>query len=126
MGKKSDQAPKIFHVNWFRQDDEGKFIWPGFGENMRVLEWILNRCAGDTDAVETPIGNVPSPGAINLDGIDIDANTLERLLGVDPEAWQSELEGQEEFLKQFGETMPKEMWDQFHKLQERLSAVSTS
>jgi len=126
MGKKSDQAPKIFHVNWFRQDDEGKFIWPGFGENMRVLEWILKRCAGDTDAIDTPIGSVPSPGAINLDGIDIDAITLERLLGVDPEAWQSELEGQEEFLKQFGETMPKEMWDQFHKLQERLSAVSTS
>jgi len=126
MGKKSDSAPKIFHVNWFRQDDTGKFIWPGFGENMRVLEWVLKRCAGETDKIDTPIGSVPSPGTINLDGIDVDENTLERLLGVDPEAWQGELEGQKEFLEQFGSTMPKEMWGQFHKLQERLSAVSTT
>ncbi|MFT7462203.1 MAG: phosphoenolpyruvate carboxykinase (GTP), partial [Pseudohongiellaceae bacterium] len=98
----------------------------GFGENMRVLEWVLNRCAGEADAIDTPIGSVPAPGAINLEGIDIDATTLERLLGVDPEAWQSELEGQEEFLKQFGDTMPAEMWDQFKKLKDRLTAVSAS
>ncbi len=126
MGKKSDKAPKIFHVNWFRQDDQGKFIWPGFGDNMRVLEWILKRCADEADAVETPIGHVPAPGTLDLEGIDIDEITLERLLGVDPEAWQSELEGQKEFLEQFGERMPAEMWTQFEQLKERLSAVSAS
>ncbi|RKY21459.1 MAG: phosphoenolpyruvate carboxykinase (GTP) [Planctomycetota bacterium] len=126
MGKASDKAPKMFHVNWFRQDDEGKFIWPGFGENMRVLEWILKRCADEADAVETPIGLVPAPGTINLDGIDVDEVTLERLLGVDPEAWTSELEGQKEFLEIYGDRMPAEMWSQYKALEDRLSAVSTS
>jgi phosphoenolpyruvate carboxykinase (GTP) len=126
MGKKSDKAPKIFHVNWFRQDDEGKFIWPGFGENMRVLEWILKRCADEADAVETPIGKVPAPGTINLDGIDVDEVTLERLLGVDPEAWTSELAGQKEYLEVYGDRMPTEMWSQYKALEDRLSAVSTS
>ena len=124
MGKKSDKAPKIFHVNWFRQDDQGNFIWPGFGENMRVLEWVLKRCADGADAVETPIGHVPAPGTIDLEGIDVDEITLERLLGVDPEAWQGELAGQKEFLEQYGDRMPKEMWSQFEALKDRLSAVS--
>ena len=126
MGKKSDKAPKIFHVNWFRQDDQGKFIWPGFGDNMRVLEWVLKRCAGEADAVETPIGHVPAPGTIDLEGIDIDEVTLERLLGVDPDAWQSELEGQKAFLEEFGERMPAEMWSQYEQLKDRLTAVSAS
>jgi phosphoenolpyruvate carboxykinase (GTP) len=126
MGKKSDKAPKIFHVNWFRQDDKGNFIWPGFGDNMRVLEWILKRCAGEADAVETPIGHVPAPGTLDLEGIDIDEVTLERLLGVDPETWQTELEGQKEFLEIYGERMPAEMWKQFEMLKERLTAVSAS
>ena len=126
MGKKSDKAPKIFHVNWFRQDDQGQFIWPGFGENMRVLEWVLKRCADGTDAVETPIGHVPAPGTIDLEGIDVDEITLERLLGVDPEAWQGELAGQKEFLELYGDRMPAEMWNQYKQLEERLSAVSTT
>ncbi len=126
MGKKSEKTPKIFHVNWFRQDDQGKFIWPGFGENMRVLEWILKRCADEADAVETPIGHVPAPGTIDLEGIDIDEPTLERLLGVDPEAWQGELQGQKEFLQEYGDRMPAEMWKQFEQLEARLTAVSAS
>jgi phosphoenolpyruvate carboxykinase (GTP) len=126
MGKKSEKAPKIFHVNWFRQNDKGEFIWPGFGDNMRVLEWILKRCAGEADAVETPIGHVPAPGTLDLEGIDIDEVTLERLLGVDPEAWHTELEGQKEFLETYGERMPAAMWKQFEQLKERLTAVSAS
>jgi phosphoenolpyruvate carboxykinase (GTP) len=126
MGKQSDKAPKIFHVNWFRQDDAGNFVWPGFGDNMRVLEWILKRCAGTADAVETPIGHVPAPGTLDLEGTDIDEVTLERLLGVDPEAWQSELDGQKEFLESFGDSMPAELWQEYEKLKERLTAVSAS
>ena len=125
MGKKSEHAPKIFHVNWFRQDDKGKFVWPGFGENMRVLEWILKRCADGADAVETPIGLVPAPGTIDLAELDMDSATLERLLGVDPEAWTEELKGQKAFLEEYGDRMPAAMWTQYRALEERLSAVST-
>jgi phosphoenolpyruvate carboxykinase (GTP) len=123
MGTKSDKAPKIFHVNWFRQDDKGDFIWPGFGQNMRVLEWILKRCAGEAEAVETPIGFVPADSGVNLDGSGVDTATMQALLDVDPEAWQAELDGQKEFLEQYGDRMPREMWDQYHALVERLSAV---
>ncbi len=123
MGAKSEKAPKIFHVNWFRQDDNGDFVWPGFGQNMRVLEWVLKRCAGDAEAVQTPIGFVPAEGDVNLDGSGVDEGTMKDLLDVDPEEWQSELAGQKEFLEQFGDKMPKEMWDQYHALAERLSAV---
>jgi len=126
MGKRSPKAPKIFHVNWFRQDDKGNFIWPGYGENMRVLEWILRRCANEADAVETPIGHVPAPGTIDLEGLPLDEIVLERLLGVEPDAWQAELAGQREFLEEYGERMPKEMWAQYERLRERLSAVSTT
>ena len=98
MGKKlGDKAPKIFNVNWFRTDDEGHFIWPGFGDNMRVLMWILDRCAGTADAVETPIGYEPKASDINVEGLDIDTSVVEGLLSVDKDLWKSEAEGIEEF-----------------------------
>ena len=91
MGKKlGDKAPKIFNVNWFRLDDDGNFIWPGFGDNMRVLNWIIDRCEGKADAVETPIGYVPKPEDIDLTDLDMDRDTLESILEVDKEVWQKE------------------------------------
>ncbi len=123
MGTQSEKAPKIFHVNWFRTDANGKFAWPGFGQNMRVLEWVLKRCAGEVDAVDTPIGAVPASGGLNLQGSGVDAAQLDDLLDVDSDEWQEELKGQKEFLEQYGDRMPKEMWNQYHALAERLSAV---
>jgi phosphoenolpyruvate carboxykinase (GTP) len=121
VGAKSDKAPKIFHVNWFRQDKDGKFLWPGFGENMRVLRWILERCEGKAKAVDTPIGRVPVAGGFDASGLDVSAAVMEELLDVDAEAWQAELAGQKEFLEKFGDRMPEEMWKQYRALEERLT-----
>jgi phosphoenolpyruvate carboxykinase (GTP) len=121
VGAKSDKAPRIFHVNWFRQDKDGKFLWPGFGENMRVLSWILERCTGTAKSVETPIGRVPTADGVDISGLDVSAAVMEELLDVDPEAWQSELAGQKEFLEKFGDAMPEEMWSQYRALEERLT-----
>jgi len=124
MGAKSDKAPSIFHVNWFRKDEEGGFLWPGFGQNMRVLEWILRRCAGTVDAEETPIGYLPRSDDLNLEGIDVGPKEMAQLLDVEVSAWQEELPGQKEFLETFGDRMPREMWSQYQSLEERLAAVT--
>jgi phosphoenolpyruvate carboxykinase (GTP) len=121
VGAQSDKAPKIFHVNWFRQDKDGKFLWPGFGENMRVLRWVLERCEGKAKAVDTPIGRVPAADGLDMAGLSISRAVMEELLAVDAEAWQAELAGQKEFLEQFGEAMPEEMWKQYRALEERLT-----
>jgi len=122
VGAKSDKAPRIFHVNWFRTGTDGKFLWPGFGENMRVLRWVLERCDGKSQAIDTPIGRVPAPGALDLAGLDLKPAVFEELLDVDPEAWQAELAGQKEFLEKYGNRMPEEMWKQYRALEERLGA----
>lgn len=119
MGKKIPHQPKIFNVNWFRTDDEGHFIWPGFGDNMRVLMWILDRCEGKADAVETPIGYVPKAEDINIEGLDIDRETVEDLLEVDKEIWSKEAEGITEFYSKF-DRLPKELAHQLEMLKERL------
>ncbi len=116
-----DKAPKIFNVNWFRLDDEGHFLWPGFGDNFRVLEWIINRCEGKADAQETAIGYVPNAEDINLEGLDIDIETLKDILYVDNEKWLKEAEGIEEFYKKFGDKLPQELKNQLAGLKERLS-----
>jgi phosphoenolpyruvate carboxykinase (GTP) len=121
VGAQSDKAPKIFHVNWFRQDKDGKFLWPGFGENMRVLRWVLERCDGKAKAVDTPIGRVPTADGLDIKGLDVSPAVMEELLDVDAEAWQGELAGQKEFLEKFGEAMPEEMWKQYRALEERLT-----
>ncbi|MBE6627366.1 MAG: phosphoenolpyruvate carboxykinase (GTP) [Ruminococcaceae bacterium] len=121
MGKKIPNAPKIFHVNWFRTDAEGHFIWPGFGDNMRVLMWILDRCAGKVDAVETPIGFVPKAEDINiedLDGVTID--TIRDLLTIDTESWLEDVENIKAFYKQIGDRVPAELYDELAILEGNL------
>ena len=121
MGKKIKVQPKIFNVNWFRTDSEGHFIWPGFGDNMRVLDWILKRCEETVDADETAIGYVPKPEDINLEGCSVDEETLKGLLNVDTETWKKEAEGIKEFYKKFGDRLPKELNDELAALDSRLN-----
>lgn len=121
MGKKIKVQPKIFNVNWFRTDSEGHFIWPGFGDNMRVLDWILKRCEETVDADETAIGYVPKPEDINLEGCSVDEETLKGLLNVDTETWKKEAEGIKEFYKKFGDKLPKELNDELAALESRLN-----
>ena len=119
--KLGDNAPKIFNVNWFRLDDEGNFIWPGFGDNLRVLEWIINRCEGKVDAQETAIGYVPYAEDINLEGLDFSVDTLKSILAVDKDQWTKEAEGIEEFYKKFGDKLPQELRDQLNTLKANLA-----
>ena len=118
-----DKAPKIFNVNWFRVDEDGHFIWPGFGDNLRVLEWILKRCDNEVDAVETAIGYVPKPEDINLEGLkDFDEEKLASILKVDNAKWAKEAAGVEEFYKKFGDKLPQELRDELKVLEERTKA----
>ncbi len=122
MGEKlGDKAPKIFNVNWFRTDDEGHFIWPGFGDNMRVLSWIVDRCEGKADAVETAIGYEPKPEDINVEGLDIDTEVIADLLSVDKDLWKEEAKGIHEFYGKFGSKLPKELENQLAGLEDRLA-----
>ncbi len=122
MGKiLGEKAPKIFNVNWFRTDENGDFIWPGYGDNMRVLDWIIDRCEGTVDAVETPIGYEPKPEDINVEGLDgITTETVADLLSVDKDLWKEEAKGIEEFYAKFGEKLPKEMSEELANLKARL------
>ena len=117
MGEKlGDKAPKIFNVNWFRTDDEGNFIWPGFGDNMRVLNWIVDRCNGTADAVETAIGYVPNAEDIDLTDLDFDIETLKSILAVDKDVWAKEAAEIEEHYKKFGDKLPAELRAQLETL----------
>jgi phosphoenolpyruvate carboxykinase (GTP) len=120
MGQKISKQPKIFHVNWFRQDADGKFMWPGFGENLRVIEWILARCRGEAKAKETAIGYIPNPEDLDLKDLDISKEVMEDLLSVDTDAWKQEVEDHKRFLDKIGEDLPAEIREQQAKLQERL------
>jgi phosphoenolpyruvate carboxykinase (GTP) len=119
---RADKLPKIFHVNWFRTDADGKFIWPGFGENVRVLRWIRERCLDQAEARETPIGYVPTRDSLDLRGIEnkVSAETLDALLRVAKEDWAPELEDQQAFFEKFGERIPSEIWKQHAALSARL------
>ncbi|WP_418427569.1 phosphoenolpyruvate carboxykinase (GTP) [Anaerotruncus massiliensis (ex Liu et al. 2021)] len=118
----ADKAPKIFNVNWFRKDDEGNFMWPGFGDNLRVLEWIIKRCEGKVDAVETPIGYVPDPKDINLEGLEgeVTIDSLKSMLDVDKALWNDEAEGIAEFYAKFGDKVPAELQKELANLKENL------
>ena len=116
----SKKAPKIFCVNWFRQDENGKFLWPGYGENLRVLDWILNRCEEKAQAKETPIGFIPQENDIDTAELNLSGPALEKLLSVSKSEWQEELGRQSDFLKTFGDDLPKEMSQEFDALRKRL------
>jgi phosphoenolpyruvate carboxykinase (GTP) len=122
VGSKGDpeKLPRIFYVNWFRKDEDGKFIWPGFGENSRVLEWIFRRCNGESEVVETAIGNVPAPGELNIDGLEIGEEQVRELLAVDEGALRQELPQVEEHLAKFGDNLPQEIRGHFETLKQRL------
>ena len=124
MGEKlGDKAPKIFNVNWFRTDDDGNFLWPGFGDNMRVLNWIVDRCEGKADATETAIGYVPMPEDIDLTDLDMDMDTLKSILKVDKDVWTKEAAEIEEHYKKFGDRLPDALKDQLDTLKENLNKM---
>ena len=121
MGKKLTNAPKIFHVNWFRTDDEGNFIWPGYGENLRVLLWILDRCAGKAEAVDSAIGYLPKAEDINVEGLEgVTLDTIKELLVVDKKSWIEDLDSIKEFYAKIGDTIPKELRDELATLEANL------
>ncbi len=120
MGKKISHQPKIFHVNWFRTDDEGNFLWPGFGDNLRVLEWIMKRCFDEVEAVQSPIGYLPKPEDIDLEDSGVDLDTLGRLLSVDKNLWQEDIAGVKELYAKFGNKLPAELILQLDTLEQNL------
>jgi phosphoenolpyruvate carboxykinase (GTP) len=124
VGAKADAAklPRIYFVNWFRKDRDGKFVWPGFGENARVLKWIVERLDGKADAVETPIGRLPVPGSLDVTGLGLTDKQLELLLTVDRDVWREEAALIPAHYEAFGSHMPRELWDQYEALLRRLSA----
>jgi len=120
--ERASNLPPIFHVNWFRKDQHGKFMWPGFGENMRVLEWIIKRSKGEAGVNETAIGGVPLLSDINISGLDTSEATLEALLDVDSEAWSVEVAQIREYLQQYGNRLPAQMLAELETVEAALSA----
>jgi phosphoenolpyruvate carboxykinase (GTP) len=116
------QLPGIFYVNWFRKDEDGKFLWPGYGENSRVLAWIFRRCDGSVDAEETAIGLVPELGdsGIDIDGLEIEPEAMKKLLAVDPEDWRHQLPQMHEHYAKFGDRLPTELKRQLDALEDSL------
>jgi phosphoenolpyruvate carboxykinase (GTP) len=121
MKDKADHLPKVFTVNWFRKDEQGKFMWPGFGENMRVLEWIIGRCEGQFDATETAIGHLPSAADINTQDLDMDMNVLDQLLTVDQAGWKAESDSVKKFLINYGDRVPAELFAELEAMENKLT-----
>ena len=124
FGGRSQALPRIFHVNWFRKDENGGFMWPGFSDNMRVLEWIIERCAGNVGALQTPIGNLPNKSDLNLAGLAMDADTLEDLLAIDDDGWRREIDSIGEFINGFGDRVPARLRKEHESVAEALGAVT--
>jgi phosphoenolpyruvate carboxykinase (GTP) len=126
IGKREGaQLPKLFYVNWFRKDpDTGRFLWPGFGENSRVLKWIFERCAGTGEGVETAVGIIPAMEALDTSGLDISDEDLHKVHDVDVEAFKAQLPQMREFLAKFGDDLPAEIDAQFKAFEERLETAS--
>jgi phosphoenolpyruvate carboxykinase (GTP) len=123
MGEREGaQLPRIFMVNWFRKDDDGSFLWPGFGENSRVLAWVFRRCEDDAGAVETPIGLLPEDGSLDTEGLDVSPEDLAELLRYDPDAWRAQLPQVREHLERFGDRLPPELRRQLDELDERTAS----
>ena len=126
MGPKIKNAPKIFHVNWFRKDSNGKFLWPGFGENVRVLKWMVDRIEGRAAATDTPIGYVPTPASLTLDGMNIPRESLDELLSVNSNDWAQETEATTKFFEIFGDRLPREITNQQKALTDRLARTTVA
>ncbi|KPK97361.1 MAG: phosphoenolpyruvate carboxykinase [Omnitrophica WOR_2 bacterium SM23_72] len=122
MGKRMKKPTKIFHVNWFRTDEEGKFLWPGFGENLRVIEWILDRCNEKIEAIKTPIGFVPLASSLDMTGLALPKVAMAKLLEVHKADWMEELKGIKKFFKTFKKDLPEELWQEYEALQQRLKS----
>jgi phosphoenolpyruvate carboxykinase (GTP) len=122
VGAKLHRPPRIFHVNWFRQNAAGKFLWPGFGENLRVLAWMLDRCAGRVSAAETPIGLLPHAGDLNTAGLDISFEALDELTAVPKDAWRREMADLRRYLQEFGPRLPEQMLREVEGVERRLEA----
>jgi phosphoenolpyruvate carboxykinase (GTP) len=119
MGRRKNvRLPRVYYVNWFRKNDAGTFIWPGFGENIRVLKWIVERLNGEAEAVRTPIGLLPAE--LDTEGLDISDEDLRTLLSVDKETWKEEASLMPAFFETFGDRFPRELWDEYDALVERL------
>jgi phosphoenolpyruvate carboxykinase (GTP) len=119
MGEKAKRHPKIYSTNWFRVDEDGKFIWPGFGDNIRVLKWIIDRVKGRVSAKETPLGLVPDYEDMTLEGLDFPEDSFAKLFAINKDEWQKEIADIEEFFKKFGSRMPKKIWDRYYDLKHR-------
>jgi phosphoenolpyruvate carboxykinase (GTP) len=120
-GADSAKLPRIYSVNWFRKDAAGKFVWPGFGDNARVLKWIVGRLEGEAEAVDTPIGRVPAAGALDLEGLKLAPEAVELLRGVDVAVWRDEAALIPAFYERFGDHLPAALWDEYRALLERLA-----
>jgi phosphoenolpyruvate carboxykinase (GTP) len=114
------KLPRIFYVNWFRRDDDGGFLWPGFGENSRVLKWVVERIEGTAAAEETPIGRVPTPESLDVAGLDMTPEQVEKALAVDTDEWRQEIPQITEWFEKFGDKLPSTMWDELEILRSRL------
>jgi len=122
MGKRMTRPPKICHVNWFRMDAAGKFIWPGFTENLRVLEWIFERCNNKVGAEESPVGYIPRPYDIDMTGLQLPAGALNKLLAIDKKEWLGELKDIQTFFRQFKKSLPRELWEEYEAMLRRLKS----
>jgi phosphoenolpyruvate carboxykinase (GTP) len=121
MAGRVKKLPGVFHVNWFRRDAKGRFLWPGYGENLRVLAWIIERCKGAAPALDTPIGAVPTREALDFAGLDLDESTIAELLAVDPASWRTEADEIGAYLESYGERLPEGLKGEVSKLKQRLA-----
>ncbi|HEX2857323.1 MAG TPA: phosphoenolpyruvate carboxykinase domain-containing protein, partial [Propionibacteriaceae bacterium] len=119
-----DKLPKIFYVNWFRKDADGRFLWPGFGDNSRVLKWIVDRLEGRVDAVESPVGLLPQPGDIDTSGLDVPSEDMDQVLAVRPEEWAREVPLLEEWFETFGEKLPEAMARELDRLRREVGGTA--
>ncbi|MCL2329776.1 MAG: phosphoenolpyruvate carboxykinase (GTP), partial [Phycisphaerae bacterium] len=121
VGQAMTRPPKVFHVNWFRTDENGEFLWPGYGDNLRVLEWILARCRGEVDAIATPIGHIPTAGSLDMTGLDLSDSVMQELLRVDRTEWLKETDDVQSYFSTFGDRMPHALRDEADSLRRRLA-----
>ena len=126
FGARSDKLPKIFHVNWFRKDGDGRFMWPGYGDNMRVLKWMVDRCEGRAGAQRTPIGYVPNVDELDMSGLDIKRATLDALLAIDPAIWQREVVEIAAYFAEFGSRVPEAFMRQVARIKGELARQSAA